>query len=76
MTISRVFPWTRHLSADELSEFADELIAALSDAVGLDAHANPHEVIAGWRATALIKADKSEYARALQETGGDFGPVR
>jgi len=36
---------------------------------------NAHEVIAGWRATARIKADKSIYAQALASTGGDFGPV-
>jgi hypothetical protein len=75
LALSEVFPWTRHLSADELTELADELIAALSDAAELDVDANPHEVIAGWRATARIKADRSEYARALQETVGDFGPV-
>jgi ascorbate-specific PTS system EIIC-type component UlaA len=52
-----------------------ELVAALSDAAELEADANVHEVLAGWRATARIKADKSEYARALQETSGNFGSV-
>jgi len=37
--------------------------------------ANVHEVVVGWRATARIKADKSGYAYALEETSGDFGPV-
>jgi hypothetical protein len=37
--------------------------------------ANPHEVIARWRATARIKADRSEYTHALEATAGDFGPV-
>jgi hypothetical protein len=70
-----VFPWVRHLGEGELGEFARELVAALSDAAELEADANVHEVLAGWRATARIKADKSEYARALQETSGDFGSV-
>jgi hypothetical protein len=75
IALSEVFPWTRHLNDGELAEFGDELVAALSDAAELDVDANPHEVVAGWRATARIKADHSEYARALQETAGDFGPV-
>jgi hypothetical protein len=33
-------------------------------------------VIAGWRATARIKADESLYPQALAPTQGDFGPVQ
>jgi hypothetical protein len=36
---------------------------------------NAREVIAGWRATARIKADKNMYAQALAPTNGDFGSV-
>jgi hypothetical protein len=61
--------------AAERSEFAAELIAALSDAAELTIDRNAHEVIAGWRATAWIKADKEHYARALAPTEGDFGPA-
>jgi Family of unknown function (DUF6247) len=70
-----VFPWARHLSAAERTEFTAELIAALSDAAELTIDQNLHEVIAGWRATARIKADKMQYARALAPTEGDFGPA-
>ena len=70
-----VFPWVRHLLASELEEFARELLAALSDAAELDVDTNVSEVVAGWGATARIKADKSQYARALRETEGDLGPV-
>jgi hypothetical protein len=70
-----VFSWTRHLSPSEQSSFAGELIAALSDAAELAIDRNAHEVIAGWRATARIKADPSQYEQALAPTGGDFGPV-
>jgi len=73
--LAEVFPWTRHLSETERSDFAAELIAALSDAAELVIDGNAHEVIAGWRATARIKADKRLYARALAPTEGDFGPV-
>jgi hypothetical protein len=54
--LAEVFPWARHLSAAERTEFTAELIA-------------------GWRATARIKADKMQYARALAPTEGDFGPA-
>jgi hypothetical protein len=33
-------------------------------------------VIAGWRATARIKADESLYRQALVPTQGDFGTVQ
>jgi hypothetical protein len=71
--LTEVFPWARHLSGAERSEFAAELIAALSDAAELTIDRNAHEVITGWRATARIKADKEHYARSLAPTEGDFG---
>jgi hypothetical protein len=75
LALPEVFPWVRHLPDRELGDFAHELIAALSDAAELDVDGNVHEVVAGWRATARIKADKGRYTHALQETAGDFGPV-
>jgi hypothetical protein len=73
--VAEVFPWVRHLSVRERAEFAAELTAALSDAAELGIDAAAREVIAGWRATARIKADKNLYAQALASTEGDFGPV-
>ena len=73
--LGEVFPWARHLSDAERAEFTAELIAALSDAAELTIDRNAHEVIAEWRATARVKADKGEYARALAPTEGDFGPA-
>jgi hypothetical protein len=73
--LEEVFPWAHHLSAVERTEFTADLITALSDAAELTIDRNPHEVIAGWRATARIKADKREYAQALTPTEGDFGPA-
>ena len=73
--LTDVFPWAGHLSEAERSDFTAELIAALSDTAELTIDGNAHVVIAGWRATARIKADKSMYAQALAPTEGDFGPV-
>jgi hypothetical protein len=73
--LAEVFPWARHLSAAERSDFAQELIAALSDAAELTIDTNAHEVLAAWRATARIKADKSQHPSTLQPTEGDFGPA-
>jgi hypothetical protein len=73
--LAEVFPWVRHLSPAEQSGFAQELITALSDAAELTIDRNAHEVIAGWRATARIKADGSQFEQALAPTEGDFGPV-
>ena len=74
--VAEVFPWVRHLSAAERADFAAELTAALSDAAELGIDVRAREVIAGWRATARIKADNDLYDRALTPTDGDFGPVR
>ena len=76
LALAEVFPWVHHLTAAERRDFAEELIAALSDAAELAIHRTAHEVIAGWRATARIKADKSLYPQALAPTQGDFGPVQ
>ncbi len=73
--LEEVFPWARHLSAAERSDFASELVAGLSDAAELTIDGNAREVIAGWRATARIKADKGQYALAVAPTAGDFGPA-
>jgi hypothetical protein len=75
LAIPDVFPWVRHLKDSELGDFARELFAALTDAAELDVDANVNEVVAGWRATARIKADRSQYAQALRETSGDLGQV-
>jgi hypothetical protein len=73
--VADVFPWSRHLSETERADFAGELVTALSDAAELVIDGNAHEVVAGWRATARIKADKRQYSEALAATEGDYGPV-
>lgn len=74
--LAEVFPWISHLSAAECQDFTQELIAALSDSAELAIDDTVGEVIAGWRATARIKADPAQYAQARKPTEGDFGPVQ
>ncbi|MFD4373923.1 prevent-host-death family protein [Streptomyces sp. NPDC058486] len=52
-----VFPWVRHLSAEEVREFVGDLVDATHDAAQLDVHATLHRTIAEWRATARVLAD-------------------
>ena len=66
----RGFPWARHLSLAEQSGFAAELLAALSDAAELTIDRNAHEVIAGWRATARIKAGPGPVRAGARADGG------
>jgi hypothetical protein len=73
--LAEVFPWARHLSTGERTEFTTDLVTALSDAAELTVDRNTHDVIAGWRATARIKADTGQYRQALVPTEGDFGPA-
>jgi hypothetical protein len=54
------FPVSPALSPVEQSGFAAELIAALSDAAELTIDRIAHEVTAGWRATARIKAGQGQ----------------
>ncbi|GAA4372158.1 hypothetical protein GCM10023088_25490 [Actinomadura verrucosospora] len=70
-----VFPWVRHLSTEEVRAFTVELVEALSDAAELDLDTSLNEVVAGWRATARIKADPEQHEEAVRPTSGDFGPV-
>ncbi|MEU8386149.1 hypothetical protein [Streptosporangium sp. NPDC048865] len=75
VAMPEVFPWVRHLTSAELRAFTLELVEALSDAAELDVDLTTQEVIAGWRATARIKADPARYAQAREATRGDLGPV-
>ncbi|WP_260615674.1 hypothetical protein [Microbispora sp. KK1-11] len=75
IAMPEVFPWGRHLTSDEVRSFTLELVEALSDAAELDVDATTQEVIAGWRATARIKADPGHYAQAREATSGDFAPA-
>lgn len=76
LALPAVFPWVRHLSAEEMREFVVDLVDATRDVVELDVHANLHHVIVEWRATARILADPElavELTRPLP--GEDHGEV-
>jgi hypothetical protein len=65
LVLPEVFPWTRHLSAEEVREFVVDLVNTTRDALELDVHANLHRVIVEWHATARILADPELAAHAL-----------
>jgi hypothetical protein len=48
-----VFPWVRHLSAEEAKE---SMSSATNDAAHLDVHGSLHRLVTEWRATARILA--------------------
>ena len=75
LAVPDVFPWVRHLSEQEIREFTIELAEVLSDATELDADLAVRETLAGWRATARIKADPAGYRTARKATESDFGAV-
>lgn len=70
-----VFTWVLHLTEEEVRAFTVELAEVLSHAAELDADLAVRETIAGWRATARIKADSVAYRAAQTPTSGNFGPV-
>jgi hypothetical protein len=57
IALPEVFPWGRHLSAEEVRGFVLDLVDATRDVAELDAHTDLHRVIVEWRATARILAD-------------------
>ncbi|MGW2872354.1 prevent-host-death family protein [Kitasatospora sp. NPDC001225] len=66
-----VFPWVRHLSAEEIREFVVDLVDATRDVVELDVHTGLHRVIAEWRATARVLADPKLAAGLTGPLPGD-----
>jgi len=73
--IPLVLPWARHLTQAELAEFAAELTAALPEHSGTGTLTEADHIIAGWHATARIKAHPGLHAQATAPTQGDHGPV-
>ena len=57
LALTEVFPWMRHLDAEEVRAFTVELLEALSDAAGPDAGEAVHRAVISWRATARISAE-------------------
>ncbi|WP_234434959.1 hypothetical protein [Streptomyces pyridomyceticus] len=63
--------WARHLSPEEVREFAVDLVDAVRNGAGPDVHANLYRVIAEWRATAGILADPELAAELTRPLPGD-----
>lgn len=76
LALPEVFPWVRHLDAEEVRAFTVELLEALSDAAELDAGEAVHRAIISWRATARINVDPDQLRDSLRPLDGDvLGPV-
>lgn len=76
LALPEVFPWVRHLDAEEVRAFTVELLEALSDAAELGADEAAHRAIVSWRATARINADPDQLTESLRPLDGDdLGPV-
>ncbi|MET9917390.1 prevent-host-death family protein [Streptomyces sp. NPDC006435] len=76
LALPEVFPWVRHLDAEEVRAFTVELLEALSDAAELGAGEAVHRAIVSWRATARINADPDQLRQSSRPIDGDdLGPV-
>jgi hypothetical protein len=76
LALPEVYPWVRHLDAEEVRAFTVELLEALSDAAELGAGEAVHRAVVSWRATARINADPEQLRAALPPLDGDhLGPV-
>ncbi|MET8164086.1 prevent-host-death family protein [Streptomyces sp. NPDC005329] len=71
LALPEVFPWVRHLDAEEVRAFTVELLEALSDAAELGAGEAVHRAIVSWRTTARINADPEQLRESLRPLGGD-----
>ncbi|MEU7182347.1 MULTISPECIES: hypothetical protein [Streptomyces] len=71
LALPEVFPWVRHLDAEEVRAFTVELLEALSDAAELGAGEAVHRAIISWRATARINADPDQLRESLRPLDGD-----
>ncbi|MFF2022228.1 prevent-host-death family protein [Streptomyces sp. NPDC058171] len=71
LALPEVFPWVRHLDAEEVRAFTVELLDALSDAAELGAGEAVHRAITSWRATARINADPEQLRQSLRPLDGD-----
>ncbi|MFE4592857.1 prevent-host-death family protein [Streptomyces laurentii] len=71
LALPEVFPWVRHLDAQEVRAFTVELLEALSDAAELGAEEAVHRAVVSWRATARINADPGQLRESLRPLDGD-----
>lgn len=73
--LPEAFPWVTFLSAEEVGEFVDELVATLRAAESIDNPAPVAQVIESWRHTAEVLADPELAAVLAAPSDGDYGKV-
>ncbi|MFE7230496.1 hypothetical protein ACFY3J_29790 [Streptomyces sp. NPDC001231] len=69
------FPWVRFLPEAAVREFLVEFVETARAAVDLDNISLLAPVIAAWKSTALIHADKDLHRELTAPTGEDLGTV-
>jgi hypothetical protein len=69
------FPWVRFLPEDAVREFLVEFMDTARAATDLGTLGPLVPLIAAWKSTAEIYADKELYATLTKPEGGDYGPV-
>ncbi|WP_234382778.1 hypothetical protein [Streptomyces dysideae] len=69
------FPWVRFLPEDAVREFLVEFMDTARAATDLGTLGPLVPLIAAWKPTAEIYADKELYATLMKPEGGDYGPV-
>lgn len=70
--VSRVFPWLKHLSAEQTTEFYADFFNALEQALQEKEWSILEETIESWRATAEILADPDLTAVLTQSPTDDL----
>jgi hypothetical protein len=70
--VSRVFPWLKHLSTEQINEFYADFFNALEQALQEKEWSILEETIESWRATAEILADVSLTAILTQTAFDDL----
>ena len=68
--VSRIFPWLRYLSSEQLTEFYTDFFRALEQAIHTKEWSLFEETIESWHATAEILAD-ADLTAILTQTPSD-----
>jgi hypothetical protein len=70
--VSRVFPWLKYLSTEQMTEFYADFFNALEQALQEKKWSILEETIESWRATAEILADPDLTAVLTQPSADDL----
>lgn len=70
--VSRVFPWLKHLSAEQITDFYTDFFNALEQALQEKEWVILEETIESWRTTANILADPDLTTILTQSSSDDM----